>query len=285
MGLKVKKYLESVEEFLDIAINGKSHLSDAYRSSRRIEDGREEFAATKTFEEAKDMAINGWKEGCDKMKDVTAQIDCVVASKKLTTQVVYDTVGACPDVGRFLQGIPDSMMSFDPVESNGSGKILSIVVNGTASGYVKCEEMIMRGAAICSLIQGFYEMGYSCEIFYVESLAGEWGVGGEGFELRFPIKKSSDPLEIDRIAFMIANPSMLRRMVFSFDETLGKEIVDYFGFNSNGGYGSPKEIPEDSDRGDIYIPIIQGGDPCWSNFKKASEWVLEQLKIKQHDNY
>lgn len=270
--MKIIRNIPCLWSFLDLAIYGKSHLDDSERSSR--DTSRSEWTRTRNFNEAAHLARHGWREGCQKIKDISDRIENVVASKIERPVVQHDVAGAFPDVGRFIQGLPDCMGSFDQFHTNGHGKVVSIVTNQVASSSVDAEQLMNRGAAVCSLVHALTQLGYATEI---EAFIGT-EVGESSIETRIPIKRSTEPLEIDRIAFSCAHPSFLRRIMFSFWETQGPRIVDIFNFKGGGSYGCPMDIPEGGHRGDIHLGKVDYQEPQWQSQETAAEWVLQQLE-------
>jgi hypothetical protein len=84
------------------------------------------------------------------------------------------------------------------------------------------------------------------------------------FEVSVMIKKSTQPIEMTDLAFCLAHPAMLRKIMFSV-----AEITGWSDYASN--YGYPAEA---TDKGDIYIKEVFSGIV---SDDKAITWVLDKL--------
>ena len=72
----------------------------------------------------------------------------------------------------------------------------------------------------------------------------------------FPIKKAGIPMDIDRCAFAIIHPALLRRIMFRMME-LDNDAYDIFHY----GYGRPADVPQHMRTGKIYFPMTNNFNP------------------------
>ena len=85
------------------------------------------------------------------------------------------------------------------------------------------------------------------------------------FEVDVTIKKANQALEMIELAFCLAHPSMLRKIMFSLAEIEGWSDFAY-------KYGYPAKA---TNKGDIYIQEVFSGEVSDT---KAINWVLNELK-------
>jgi hypothetical protein len=113
---------------------------------------------------------------------------------------------------------------------------------------------------ICALIDAIEYAGHRAEVICNEAMSyREYEDYRQGkhkedgwFEISVVVKKSSQPLDMSDLAFCLAHPAMLRRIMFSVAEIEGwSDFAD--------AYGYPAEA---SDKGDIYLrEIFSGTEP------------------------
>jgi hypothetical protein len=93
------------------------------------------------------------------------------------------------------------------------------------------------------------------------------------FEVSVLIKKATQPLDMSDLAYCLAHPSMLRRIMFSAAEIEGWSDV-------SSGYGYPAEA---TDKGDLYVQELFYGEFAKESEAVADEkvidWVIKQLNM------
>jgi len=245
--------------------------SKAYRKSSRDTTDLEWHGGL-TWEQAKGMAISGWREGMIEIEKYRAKILPIIAEKVLRPKQVHSIAGHCVDVGSFLANEPECFIAHEYEERNYPGKIYKIVCSISFSASILPETIIQRGAMICALIDAIEYAGHRAEVVCNDaSTVREYSEYHQGkrknegwFEISVTVKKTSQPLEMTDLAFCLAHPAMLRRIMFSV-----AEIEGWSDFISN--YGYPAEATE---KGDIYLQeIFSETVPD----DKAINWVLEEL--------
>ncbi|NVN96672.1 hypothetical protein HXX01_00220 [Candidatus Nomurabacteria bacterium] len=226
-----------------------------------------------TWEQAKRMAINGWREGMTEIEKYRAKILPIIAEKVLRPLQVYSIAGYCVDVGSFLANEPECFIAREYEERNYPGRIYKIVCSISFSWGIKPETIIQRGAMVCALIDAIEYAGHRAEVICNDAMSvGQYEEHRQGkqkdngwLEFSVIVKKASQPLELSDLAFCLAHPSMLRRIMFSAAEVVGwSDLIR--------NYGYPAEA---TDKGDIYVKeIFLGTVPD----EQAIEWVLQQLQ-------
>lgn len=277
-GNRFIREFDNWDDFMEKAEKGESEMSNFSRSSMKSDsEHSKEWSGTDTFKEAMELARNGWPEGLETIYSLTEKIknfNGVLGSQVKKLSTYYDFGGDYADVDRYLTGIPEAMGNFDEEIVQGAGKIITIVLNLSASCGVSTQTMELRGATTAALIDVLEYCGRSCEVIITAGISASFGgSGGRELEYRCTVKRAGEALDIDRMAYALAHPACFRRLVFSLMEQENKDIRQ--GFNIGGSYGCPLTSEE---QGDIYID-------CQSLYKEkifkpenAVGWVLKQLK-------
>jgi len=264
-------YFEDLSEFWKYSMQN----SQAYTKSSR-DNYDLHWSGGLTWEQAKQMAISGWREGMHEIEKYRAKIVPIITERVLRPKQIYSVAGYNVDIGSFMANEPECFLAREYEKRNYPGQIYKIVASISFSAAIKPETIIQRGAMICALIDAIEFAGHRAEVICnnastvrenIEYRQGKYKENG-WFEVSVTVKKTSQPLEMSDLAFCLAHPSMLRRIMFSVDELEGWS-------DFANAYGYPAEA---SDKGDIYIKEI------YSSLvpdEKAIEWVLSELKKLQ----
>jgi hypothetical protein len=125
----------------------------------------------------------------------------------------------------------------------------------------------VRGVAVLAVVDAMEKQGRSCEVVAVESI-NSYGAKRGQWEIEVPIKRAGESADLDRMAFVLAHPSFLRRLIFC-----AQDILDL----NDSGYGQCRETL--LDKGDLYF-----GQMSWDQAPRTDdlllEWVLEMLKAQ-----
>jgi hypothetical protein len=224
-------------EYLEQALYGEPRGGSKSMGARRSrETGDSGWAGTNTWEEAAKLATEGWPEGREFIGKIVDQIDNVTA-KFVTLPAPYNDVsGDYVDVGAYLEGIPENMVRWEEQES--PKRVVRILYTAGCSGSVSKEAIRWKGATTLALIDRLEAQGIRVELDVAWS-DGDDIKGNEKsiWTTYVTFKSASDALHLDTLAFHLANAASMRRIQFSYRETLSKEEVNKFGFHSSGGYG------------------------------------------------
>jgi len=257
----------SFADFVEFAAN-ENVVTRHERHSRTTRSDSLRWTGTASFEDAVKLAREGWPEGRERIAKYSAQFAAMLGSRLRKPILSHSVAGFAPDVGAFLCGEPENMFNRETRDDDAPGKILSLVVNGGASASISPETIMRRGAMIVALIDALENAGYSCNltVAYVAT-EGHSGSGAHGADL-VQVKRAGEPVEIDRLAFIFAHPSMLRRIVFSAREQ------DAQWFNAcHCDYGYSQDLPAE-DQGDLYFPRSFTGDV---SDRELLPWFIRQM--------
>lgn len=203
-------------------------------------------------EQAYQLATNGWPEGAKRASEVSAKLATRLAgstSARVTThELVYDTCGASFDMGSYLSGEPECWLRFEPQESKRS---VRIVCNIGASAGVSTEVMERRGVAMAALAIALQGAGHPVTIDVMCSIhEGSAGRQGAAEALGTHVVRVLDAsagsiVDIDRVVYATAHPTMLRRLMFG--AVFGKLGV------TAGSLAGPQDTQPSGEKIDLYL--------------------------------
>ena len=200
---------------------------------------------THNYEEAKNKLHYGDKALSEKL---TGILKVEKHSQNMLVQKPsYGVAGYQASVPRYLQGIPTNMIAKKSVVQK--QKVITITKNIGYYGSFTGQEIIDEAIKAVQLINTIEAHGIRCNL-YVSSIAA---ASGTAVGFRVKIKSANERLNISKLAFPLANPSMLRRFSFRYRE-VAPETTSGF----SGSYGSSCQTPElfASNKGEYYIPTM-----------------------------
>jgi len=231
-------------------------------SSHHVYSGSDPWAGTATYREALDLARKGWPEG---MAQVRPIVDRVLQDALRWAQQPEDgpsIEGDYFDPGLVAQGIPECCYAPDE-ESQRLAYLPSIklALNVSMSSAVSAETIRKRGAAFLALVQTLEALGVKNELWLTETACGH--------EVRILVKGMGDMLQWDKACYLFMHPSVLRRLVFAAQETMGEPEA------ASGTYGRPEDSFIDADF------TLQGNEAALLNntpVEDLDRWVLAHIE-------
>lgn len=118
---------------------------------------------------------------------------------------IRDVTGEYFDVADYLSGEPEV---FRRQEFDGKRQVVPVWVNFGMLANVKPEIIVNRGCAIVALVDELQNAGFIVNLRVVKGTDHYLG------KLYADIKVRTDPVDLDELAFLIANPLNLRRIWF-----------------------------------------------------------------------
>jgi hypothetical protein len=244
----------------------------AYRRASR-DNSELNWSGGLTWEQAKSLALSGWSEGAAEAERMRAQVFLKVADKVLRPKQVSAMAGYCVDVGSYLANQPECFIGREFDERNYPGRVYRVVASISFSAAISPEVIIQRGAMICAIVDAIEYAGHRVEVICNDANSANKGdsfrrgehKGAGWFEVSVVLKKASQPLDMSDLAFCLAHPAMLRRIMFSVAEIIGwSDFVNHYGYPA-----------EATDKGDIYIREVFSEAV---SDEKAVEWTLKELE-------
>ena len=226
MALKFEKFDNLTVMMRELESRKNNPHMVAANSSHRIGGN---FTGTETWEEAESLLLNGWEEPLEQLKRGVGQNikTNVTRSKAIPSTGI---VGYAPCVPNAIIGLPNSMITTQRTPSKVKAVSLTYSV-GVNCGW-STEEMTEAGIAALNVVNDLELQGYRVAL-NVEILSVQ--KSGERLCACVKVKDWRQPMDLKKIAFTVANPSMLRRFGFRWLETTPLMTKDGFEW----GYGEP----------------------------------------------
>lgn len=172
--------------------------------------------------EAIRLAREGWPEGMAKAEELIGRVsDEVIQGRGMGEgeEVISDVMGAAYDPATFAAGIPECWGRIAPVVSK---RAVRIVINVTTSYGVDPGDMMKRGLAVAALAMVLKAKGYPVTIDVAQYLYHSTRDRTEMTTVRVADANTGSPLDLDRIVFALAHPSMFRHLMRAHtDQVLG----------------------------------------------------------------
>lgn len=257
---------------VDYAVNRKAACPATHNLSR---DESFSFAGA-SFAQAIRLAHEGWPQGSERMRALSAMFQDKVTSLVEQFTIPYNVTGSDFDVSLVNQGIPEHWYTIQSHLEEGAGtKACRIVLNCSVSGGISKAGIEAKGAAVMALVECLEYSGVRCQVELVEYTYGDYDETRYEAKIHCIVKLPEQPLEYDRLAFILAHPATERRLCFGVQEAHENFCKGV------GGYGVPFEVdPKDIHYGDIHIGGSLYGQPHWESSDEIIKWILEQLKIQ-----
>ena len=195
------------------------------------ETGDPKTRLTATYHEAVDLMANGWPEGAEQARQLSARLMASL-SETLSTErhaAHWDVSGDEPDIDRVLTGEPENMLEFRPEPVPSAGRVAALIVDGSVSIGVAAASLVRIAVLLGALVDALEANGVRVEVeirYRSEDVAK---VGGREIdaELSHVLKRAEQPLDLARVVAGF-HPSAFRRVAFRWIECLG---------NNSDGYG------------------------------------------------
>lgn len=235
------------------------------------------WAGSRDTASAIETARFGWDRGRELLSESLDASNIAMMQGRYKAEGL-DVAGAYPFVPNAVGGDPLCMVSRG-LEMARTKPLFRIMVSVSYSAGVSTATIINRGAAILSWVDKLESMGYMCELMAVcGTKASGYCPPGSLANLicAFPIKQAGATVSIDRTAFMLAHPAMLRRLIFACYEKEG-DLAE--GWSS--GYGMPNDaLPDKLKVGhSIYFPCLHADKSDYSTPEKAISGVERTILV------
>ena len=275
------EYLDFVKPHPREGKNGSGVLA---RNPNGREAGNYRFRGTNTFDEAFDLAYNGWTAGQNEALKFSHPIIEKMVNYIERPDIVYDVEGNTLDIGRYCSDDPECWIKFENeiVEVPSQPRLIRIVFNIAASCGISKEIMTAKGAAVAALIELLEFAGNRVEVILLPFCGSEVFTNNPADWFNSVLVKAFDqPLDLARLIFAIAHPSSFRRLGFSLIENATPAVQESYRFC----YGFPADISaevltEYGLKADLYFASSAYGQPQWGNEQSVKEWIFKTLRAQ-----
>lgn len=215
-------------EFVDMCMNIPKYKENGDSSQKAYPESDENcWSGTNTYEQAVEYAKHGWDAGLESIKDY-------VETDAKMINVEHALVGHAVDVGRFLTGVPDTMISFyDDAYRNKAP--LTVYVKLTYLADIEGEQAMEYCAKILETIS-ILNRTFNVKLVGVFTTRHD-KVGTD--ILCINIKETDEAFVLNSLAFAF-NPAFFRRFWFKWLEGTNFWESGY-GRSPQGKFGKGKE--------------------------------------------
>lgn len=270
-------FINLFENITDLSKYLTSRDTKYNRFSHSLDTGDDdvEFTGVRTFEEALDLMKYGDEDLFNKIKRERKKIDINKIIGAYNQKLKYRNryYGGIPNVPAYLRGNPVNMIN--PEKNMPANRILNIFLNIRVRAYVSTDDIIRIGLKYLTIVDILEKSGYRCNLY--SGCANESGGYYSYFMVR--VKTDKEPLNLKKICFTIAHPSMQRRIKFRW-----MEVNDFEKDFTRDGYGSD-DNPDHTQRilsnklKDNFI-VLTYEDEEKNISAKSEEDILKDLKKK-----
>jgi hypothetical protein len=260
------------DEFIREATETKNEEGWNFFDSLKLAE-RDSFYGCANVEDAKRLAKFGWPEGRLAVEAMKVRIESRLGRHGRTFQCRWDVEGAVVDVGAYVSGEPECMVTFDEVETEKVG-FVDIHFSAAVSAAVSTNEMIRNGAAIAALIDALESMGKRVRLRWERSSSKQPGKNlAPLISLSVVLKEYDQPLDLDRVAFFLTSPCARRALPWSIYTLAPKKIREWCGLHK--GSAGPSTHPDNHPKyknAEVWVSamISETDEGC-------VEWVLAKL--------
>lgn len=183
-------------------------------------------------------ALNAAEKGDpEEAKNITPS-DHLLGYNNMTNTVVYDYEGSNVDIGRYMSGEPECMISM----KRKGRPILTIVYNLTTSCTVDADTMRAKGRILLNTITGLEQNGYGVELIMCVTAKASCSYLESGPILTatfIKVKDSKEYFNADLLAYWLVDPSAFRRLWFRECEVAPEWVQE----GLSNSYGSVGDLP------------------------------------------
>ena len=238
----------SIQEFIEY-IEG-TPLNDVFRWKPNLDStdtSQPKWYQTVSYEDAQNRLKHGDKALAEKLTG-TLKLE-KHAENMMVQKPTYGVAGYQASVPRYLQGIPTSMVTKKAVVQK--QKVITITKNIGYTAIFSGQQIIDESIKAVKLINTIEAHGIRCNL-YVTSIAKE---GSTAIGFRIKVKSANERTHMSKLAFPLANPSMLRRFAFRYREVAPETTKE---FMYSYGYSLQPKFLFETKKGEYFIPTMLG---------------------------
>ena len=206
---QVSASFDTFDDFLDYC-GDETIAKRAWQDAHEREDASDDQRGTRTYQGALELARNGWAQG---VQDINATASNSTLRMEERPSIVFDVAGEMPLVAAFCAGEQAHMMTFATDEA--PARNVRVLADGGVNCKVGGADIIAWGGAVVACLQALQANGYNPVLtWHIHTTTDTFDA-----EILAAVTHPDSPLDVDRVAFALANPAMLRRLIFFVMET------------------------------------------------------------------
>lgn len=229
----IHETFSSINQLLNVISTRKNNPAMESANSS-MEKGDKDWYGTETYSEATELIVKGYTDILDRVKSELAKRTKSLSDFEVNkSSLVEDVQGYVPIVPNYLLGLPKSMSFRKPIAKK--IKTINVVYAPTENCGTGVETFIESGVALLAAIRAIEKNNISVRLdcIFTDSKNNSDLVIGS-----VRIKNYRDRLDLQKICFPLAHPSMLRRIGFKHLETVPDLTNEGFAY----GYGSTPDL-------------------------------------------
>lgn len=256
---KEADYEVTYDSIADLAKVAKRHVTNGdYANSRNgdFDEFMHDWADVRSWRDAESMAVNGWASESDAALSIAeSAVEAVSKDHDMPTfSSTWDVAGCEVDVDRYLAGVPENMIDYEPVPTPRNGRVIVLCASTAFSSAVSSEAIKRRGYTVAALAFALARIGFAIELWADASSTGIPGNKGRAARMRVLVKGANDELDVARIMFAYSHPAMFRALCMPAFHDYPEDVRDLIGVG--GFYGYPANPKQDMPEGTIYLPSV-----------------------------
>lgn len=198
--------------------------NEIMKNKKSSETETHSFTGTYSYSQAESLLVNGWADLLDQVKPTYNKNIKVLSYKYIRKKStnINTMVGGIPNVPRTLMCLPKNLINREP--SFKKTNAIEILYDISVDYRVTLEEVVRSGIALLSAIKLLEQSGVQLKltcIFFASN--SKFEVAGDIKEVVIGtvlLKNFSEKLNLLKVCFPLAHPSMIRRIGFKFLETI-----------------------------------------------------------------
>ena len=179
------------------------------------------FFGVHTYDEAEDMALNGWEEIVENANFKQFYNNFAGEENKLT-KIKNDVVGYAPIIPNVLKGIPNCMLNTE--KRKVKSKVINVVYNISVVASISQEKIMQAGLKLMSAILDLEKQGFRIRLTAMQEFSKRKGGGIDETSsnrtdvLLLHLKNEYKKIDLYSIMFPLIHPAMFRVHGFNWHE-------------------------------------------------------------------
>ena len=225
----VKLYHEAYASYKEFYETLMERQTRAHKKLEAVMAGNSaDWIGVKSVEEAKGLLLNGWEKPLEELKvQIDSELRTLENRKK--AKAFNDVCGYAPIIPNALMRLPNSMIN-TRVERVAS-RVLRFLISIDRACNVSTDEIIRKMSKTLAYIASLERSGkYRCRIEVLFAAFGGLHRNGNKYSTSCSVlvKSENQLFDAKRLCYPVINPSMLRLLMFGWNESLPLEHSDYY---------------------------------------------------------
>ena len=186
------------------------------------------WVGCKSYDEAKNLLINGWDENIEYFKKQLSK-EVELCDEKKITRTFVDVVGFMPVVANAVMNLPNCMLN-QKVDKK-KAKVIKFLILMNRSCQYSSKDILDKMSKVLARISVLEKRGYRCRIELFGSFHDGKYDGKTIVAHSVLLKSESQLFDMKRMAFPIAHSAMQRVFGFAWENSLP---IDYDSYHECG---------------------------------------------------